>query len=89
MDQTDFYNDRKYCTACDAYVPYLQSMEHSYCALCGAQVRLFSEADWNAFNESLKERKPKGGRPRKRRVEPSLAADDDGETEGDADKESA
>jgi hypothetical protein len=65
MDHTDFYNDRKYCTECRAYVPYLQSLEHSYCANCGRSVRLFSEKDWQAFHESLKDKKPKGGRPRK------------------------
>ena len=62
---SDFYSDHKYCSDCNEYVPYLMSMEHSYCARCGARVRLFSEQDWEAFNASLKERKPKGGRPRK------------------------
>ena len=65
MDHTDFYNDRKYCTGCEDYVPYLQSVEHSYCSVCGEQVRLFSDEDWEAFHASLKERRPKGGRPRK------------------------
>jgi rRNA maturation endonuclease Nob1 len=67
MDLNDFYNDRKFCTECAEYVTYLQSMEHSYCTQCGSQVRLFSQSDWEAFNESLKERRPKGGRPRKKR----------------------
>ena len=66
MDQSDFYNDRKFCEGCGDYVPYLQSLEHSYCAVCGSQVRLFSDADWDAFHSSLKERRGKGGRPRKR-----------------------
>jgi len=65
MDQSDFYNDRKFCTHCDGYVPYLQSMEKSFCVDCGGEVRLFSEADWTTFNEEMKERRPKGGRPRK------------------------
>lgn len=65
METADYYNDRKYCQRCRDYVAYLQSMEHSYCAVCGGQVRLFSEDDWAAFTESLKERRPKGGRPRK------------------------
>ncbi len=65
--ETDFYNDRKYCPHCAAYVSYLQSMEHSYCVSCGNPVRLFSEEDWTAFHAALKERRPKGGRPRRKR----------------------
>ncbi len=65
--ETDFYNDRKYCPTCFGYVSYLQSMEQSYCVQCGSIVRLFSEEDWTSFHESLKERRPKGGRPRKNR----------------------
>ena len=63
MDYVDYYNDRKFCEHCQTYVSYLQSTEHSYCVQCGHSVRLFSEADWSAFNEALKERRPKGGRP--------------------------
>lgn len=62
---SDFYQDRKYCPQCSDYVSYLQSMEHAYCVNCGGQVRLFSEDDWNSFHTALKERRPKGGRPRK------------------------
>jgi hypothetical protein len=62
MEPTDFYSDRKYCQGCATYVPYLQSLDRSYCAVCGCQVQLFSQADWTAFNESLKDKKPKGGR---------------------------
>jgi len=63
MNPSDFYSDRKFCEHCQAYVSYLQSTEHSYCVQSGRAVRLFSEADWTAFNENLKERRPKGGRP--------------------------
>ena len=63
--ESDFYNDRKYCPSCETYVSYLQSLSESYCVKCGQAVRLFSEQDWNAFHDSLKERRPKGGRPRK------------------------
>ena len=66
METTDFYNDRKYCASCAEYVPYLMSLEHSYCAICGCQVRLFSKTDWDQFHEALREKKPKGGRPKKR-----------------------
>ena len=67
MDPSDYYNDRKYCQTCEEYVSYLQSTSHSYCARCGEQVRLFSDEDWNSFHAQLKERRPKGGRPRKGR----------------------
>ena len=65
MNPNDFYNDRKFCENCEDYVSYLQSTEHSYCIQCGSAVRLFSAEDWTAFNAALKERRPKGGRPRK------------------------
>ncbi len=67
MDQPDFYSDKKFCDRCGTYRAYLQSLEHSYCVECGTEVRLFSEQDWEAFHSSLKERRPKGGRPRKDR----------------------
>jgi hypothetical protein len=65
MEYGDYYDDRKFCTTCNGYVPYLISMDHSYCVECGGVVRLFSEDDWDTFNESLKARRPRGGRPRK------------------------
>ena len=65
MDQLDYYSDRKYCSQCDSYVPYLMSVELSYCARCGNEVRLFSKEDWTAFNNAVQSRRPKGGRPRK------------------------
>jgi hypothetical protein len=71
MDHADFYSDRKYCPECEGYVAYLMSLETSYCASCGSEVRLFSKADWDNFHESIKTQRPKGGRPRK-----SAAAED-------------
>jgi predicted transcriptional regulator len=70
---SDFYSDLKWCDACQDYRRYLMSMEHSYCIDCGCKVRLFSSQDWASFNETIKERKPKGGRPRKksREAEPA------------------
>lgn len=73
METTDFYNDRKFCNGCNDYVPYLQSLDSSYCAVCGDKVRLFSDDDWATFNDSLKERRPKGGRPRKTRQDKESA----------------
>ncbi|HED66148.1 MAG TPA: hypothetical protein ENJ09_11405 [Planctomycetes bacterium] len=64
--ESDFYNDRKYCDHCQTYVSYLQGMDQSYCVECGQPVRLFSDEDWADFHASLKERRPKGGRPRKK-----------------------
>jgi hypothetical protein len=43
------------------------SVEASYCIHCGERVHLFSSDDWESFNKSLQERRPKGGRPRKKR----------------------
>jgi hypothetical protein len=65
METSDFYSDRKYCPDCEQYVPYLCSLDNSYCAICGRAVRLFSKTDWDRFHDSIQERKPKGGRPRK------------------------
>ncbi len=62
---SDFYSDRKYCDACNKYVSYLMSIDTSYCVECGGEVHLFSKDDWQNFNETLSERRPKGGRPRK------------------------
>jgi len=66
METPDYYSDRKFCSHCKEYVTYLMSVEHSYCARCGNQVRLFSKEDWSTFHEQMQERRPKGGRPRKR-----------------------
>ena len=65
--QYDYYSDLKFCAKCDKYVSYLMSMDHSYCTACGERVRLFSQGDWAAFNETLSRQKPKGGRPRGQR----------------------
>ena len=90
MYPSDFYNDRKYCENCCQYVSYLQSMEHSYCVQCGEAVRLFSTDDWETFNASLKERRPKGGRPKKARKEEETAKkSESADTEKGQDKESA
>lgn len=64
--ELDYYSDRKFCPTCNAYVPYLMSVDKSYCAQCGQDVRLFSEQDWTAFNASMQEKRAgKAGRPRK------------------------
>jgi len=63
----DFYSDRKYCDHCQEYVSYLMSVESSFCVECGNEVHLFSKSDWEEFNTSMKERRPKGGRPRQKK----------------------
>jgi hypothetical protein len=67
MERTSYYEDQKYCAGCGQYVQYLMSVEASYCIHCGERVHLFSREDWESFNQSLQERRPKGGRPRKQR----------------------
>ena len=65
--ENDFYSDKKWCPSCQEYGPYLMSIEHSYCTTCGGEVRLFSDADWGAFQDNLSARRPKGGRPRSKK----------------------
>ena len=66
MENLDYYSDRKFCPQCKDYVHYLMSIDQSYCVDCGSEVRLFSEDDWVAFNESIQSKRPRGGRPRKK-----------------------
>ncbi len=65
MENTNYYNDKKFCDHCSKYVSYLMSVDISYCVECGGEVRLFSENDWQNFNDKLSARRSKGGRPRK------------------------
>lgn len=60
-----FHNETKYCPCCDTHVRFLASIEFSYCVECGGEVRLFSKDEWQAVQQILADRKPKGGRPRK------------------------
>lgn len=52
--QPDYYQDQRFCPRCDAYVNYLLSPQHAYCARCAAPVRLFSAADRSAFDSAVK-----------------------------------
>ncbi len=65
MEPNSYYDDRKYCPQCQDYRRYLMSVSKSFCVECGGEVRLFSKEDWEAFNESLKAKKPKGRRVRR------------------------
>ena len=57
MSKGDFENDKKWCEKCNDYRPYLMSVNHSFCAECGGQVRLFSKADATVFGEDLQKRR--------------------------------
>ncbi len=48
-DYLDFYTEKKHCRHCQRYVPFLTSLNRSYCAVCGEVVNLFSKEDWKKF----------------------------------------
>lgn len=54
MLHNDFYTDRKWCSDCVEYVPYLRSDTASYCAHCGRATRLFSDADRQRFQAEVR-----------------------------------
>lgn len=54
MRSSDFYDDRRWCAACRAYVPYLLSPSSSWCTRCGRAVGLFSEDDRARFERELR-----------------------------------
>jgi hypothetical protein len=57
MNHRDFYQEKKWCGACQSYVRYLMSVNHSYCVQCGTTVVLFSKHDSQRFNADLQKRK--------------------------------
>jgi hypothetical protein len=59
METPDYYSDRKFCSHCNQYMPYLMSIDKSYCAECGNEVRLFSKEDWSSFHQQMEERRPR------------------------------
>jgi hypothetical protein len=68
MATSNFYEDRRYCVACRAYVHYLLSPRAAYCASCGEVVQLFSPPDLERFRGSLGSERPEA--PRGRRAAP-------------------
>ena len=56
----DFETDTKWCEKCNSYQRYMMSVDHSYCAECGAKVRLFSKADALQFGDELTKRRWRG-----------------------------
>lgn len=57
MDRRDFYQETKWCQTCKDYVRYLMSVNHSYCAHCGAEVTLFNKEDSVRFELAVERRK--------------------------------
>ena len=57
MNKRDFQKERKWCPKCESYRHYLMMLNHSFCADCGAQMRLFSKRDQQRFNEDLQNRR--------------------------------
>ena len=54
---TEFYTESKWCESCKTYVPFLMSVNHSYCVHCGGRVRLFSRDDSTNFGETVQRHK--------------------------------
>ncbi|MFY9343672.1 MAG: hypothetical protein WAT39_14340 [Planctomycetota bacterium] len=56
-NNTEFYDEVKWCEQCSNYVRFLMSVNHSYCVQCGGRVRLFSRDDRNRFSETVQRHK--------------------------------
>jgi hypothetical protein len=54
--RADFYEDSRYCTSCDGYVPYLLSPSGAFCVHCDQPVLLFSADEHEAFLRGLADR---------------------------------
>jgi hypothetical protein len=57
MQIRDYYNEEKWCPACQKYVRYIMSVNHSYCIECGSRVKLFSRDDAQQFSEQVQKSK--------------------------------
>ncbi len=57
MPSQDFYRELKWCQSCNDYVPYLMSVNHSFCVTCGDKVKLFNKQDAAQFSEEVQKRK--------------------------------
>lgn len=53
----DFYREQKWCGKCQDYVPYMMSVNHSYCVHCGERVRLFSKEESKNFSDDVQKKK--------------------------------
>ncbi len=57
MQSQDYYREQKWCESCNDYVPYLMSVNHSFCVECGGKVKLFSKTDKAQFSDEVQKRK--------------------------------
>jgi len=57
MTKPDYYSETKWCDRCQDYVPYLMSVNRSYCVRCGSRVRLFNKEDSKRFSEEVQRKK--------------------------------
>ena len=57
MERRDFYGETKWCENCKSYVPFMMSVNHSYCVNCGGRVRLFNKQDSERFTDEVQKRK--------------------------------
>jgi hypothetical protein len=49
----DYYQDKRWCLRCRAYVAYLSSPRGAFCTHCDSGVHLFSPEDRRAFRQGL------------------------------------
>lgn len=56
--QIEFWNESRFCPACDRYVHFLLSPEHAYCVDCGGRVSLLSAPDFRQFRKELSGQTP-------------------------------
>jgi len=52
MVRNNYYDDHRFCPACQFYVRFLLSPEAGYCVECGGRVRVFSPAHLLDFRSS-------------------------------------
>lgn len=54
MEDSAFYEDKKFCHTCGCYPRYLWSPDDCYCITCGSSnLSMFSESDWETFFKTL------------------------------------
>lgn len=55
MVNSNFGDDRRFCSSCATYVAFLVSPVAAYCASCGDHVALFSPEDMSRFRAGAKQ----------------------------------
>ena len=51
----EFFEDRMYCERCNGDVPYLRSLDASYCVYCDQEVTIVSRAEMQRILEEVHE----------------------------------